>query len=232
MRFKFHRSVLIVQCIVVCMLVVCAPGLSESSSPKNLKDFTAFSFIDNQEINTAEMRGKILVLVFGSIYCKPCVELLPVMDELNERYKNSDVRILLLDIDMAVDPELQREFVGRHAIKSPYIINALPIARDNKVYMLPTTLIVDREGEVLTRIYGFKKIKKFDKVIKKQRPIFAVFEPEPQQGHHKDHQKPYSAVELDNASVLDNATVPDNATALDNATEPDNASAAANLEGN
>jgi hypothetical protein len=97
--------------------------------------------------------------------------------------------------------------------------------------MLPTTLIVDREGEVLTRIYGFKKIKKFEKVIKKQRPIFAVPEPAPQPEHHKDHQKPHSAVELDNASALDNATVPDNATALDNATEPDNASVPANLEG-
>jgi thiol-disulfide isomerase/thioredoxin len=231
MRFKFHRSVLIVQCIVVCMLVVCAPGLSASSSPKNLKDFTAFNFIDNQKINTAEMRGKILVIVFGSIYCKPCVELLPVMDELNERYKHSDVRILLLDIDMKVDPKLQREFVKRHAIKAPYIISALPIARDNKIYMLPTTLIVDREGEVLTRIYGFKKIKKFEKVIKKQRPIFVVPEPEPQPEHHKDHQNPLSAIDLDNASALDNATVPDNATALDNATEPDNASAADNLGG-
>ncbi len=231
MRFKFYRPVLIVQCIVVCMLVVCAPGLSASSSVEELKDFTAFSFIDNQEINTAEMRGKILVMVFGSIYCKPCVELLPVMNVLNERYKNSDVRILLLDIDMAVDPELQRGFVGRQAITPPYIINALPIARDNKVYMLPTTLIVDREGEVLTRIYGFKKIKKFDKVIKKQRPIFAVLEPEPQREHHKDHQKPHSAVELDNATALDNATVPDNASALDNATVPDNASVTANLEG-
>jgi thiol-disulfide isomerase/thioredoxin len=224
MRFKFYRSVLLLPCIALIMLVVCAPGLIASSFAEDLKDFSTSSFIDNKEINTAEMRGKILVMVFGSIYCKPCVELLPVMDELNERYKNSDVRILLLDIDMKVDPKLQREFVKRHAIKAPYIISALPIAKDNKVYMLPTTFIVDREGKVLTRIYGFKKIKKFDKVIKKQRPVFAV--PEPVlQGHHEEPQKTNLAGEPDNASA------PDNATALDNATEPDNASAADNLGG-
>ena len=216
MRFKFYRPALILQCIVVCTLLLCASGLKASSSTEQLKDFSSFSFIDNLEINTAEMRGKILVMVFGSIYCKPCVELLPVMNVLNERYKNSDVRILLLDIDMAVDPVLQREFVGREAVTPPYIINALPIARDNKVYMLPTTLIVDREGEVLSRIYGFKKIGTFDKVIKKQCPIFAVPEPEPHHGHYKDHQKPYSAVVLDNASALDNATEPDNASMADN----------------
>ncbi len=108
------------------------------------------------------MRGNIIVMVFGSIYCKPCVELLPVMKMLHERYVHSDVRIILLDIDMAVSPVLQREFVERHAIKEPYINNALNIARDNKVYMLPTTLIVDRDGEIVKRMYGFKKLEKFE----------------------------------------------------------------------
>ncbi len=171
MRFKLYQPMLILQCIVVCMLVLCVPGVSSAGKDKKLKDFSSFSFPDNQEINTAAMRGNILVMVFGSIYCKPCVELLPVMNMLHERYRDSDVRIFLLDIDMAVDPGLQREFVKQHALKNPYINNALQIARDNKVYMLPTTLIVDREGTVVKRIYGFKKIKKFESVIKKLRPI-------------------------------------------------------------
>ncbi len=136
-----------------------------------LSDFTAFSFIDNREIITAEMRGRIIVLVFGSIYCKPCIELLPVMNTLHERYGGGDVRILCLDIDTAVDPALQREFVARHAIQPPYIINALQIARANRVFMLPTTLIVDREGQVVKRIYGFKKLKAFESTLKKLCPL-------------------------------------------------------------
>jgi len=210
MRFKFYKSVLLLICIALSVFVLCVPGLTASSSAEVLKDFSTTNFIDNKQINTAEMRGKILMMVFGSIYCKPCVELLPVMDVLNERYRNSDVQILLLDIDMKVEPKLQREFVKRHAIKAPYIISALPFAKDNKVYMLPTTLIVDREGEVLTRIYGFKKISKFEKVIKKQCPVFAVPKPVSQQGHHGKHQKTNLAVEPDNASAPDNASTVDN----------------------
>jgi thiol-disulfide isomerase/thioredoxin len=186
------------------MLLVCAPCFAE-----DLEDFTTFSFIDNKQVDTAEMRDNILVMVFGSIYCKPCVELLPVMDVLYAKYQHADVKILLLDIDMAVDPELQREFVKRHAIKAPYIINALEIARNNKVYMLPTTLIVDRKGEIVERIYGFKKLRKFEKVIKKLHPVIAVPEvdsqPEDQvdnqtglqepgapDRHHDVHKKPHS----------------------------------------
>jgi thiol-disulfide isomerase/thioredoxin len=160
-------------CLIALFAVISAPGLSTVRAAENLKDFKAFSFIDNREINTADMRGNILVMVFGSIYCKPCVELLPVMKMLHERYAHSDVRIILLDIDMAVSPALQREFVERHAITEPYINNALQIARDNKVYMLPTTLIVDRNGEIVQRIHGFKKLEKFDSIIKKLRPSIA-----------------------------------------------------------
>lgn len=192
-------------CLPVLLALICAPGLSATCKAENLNDFTAFSFIDNQEINTADMRGNILVMVFGSIYCKPCVELLPVMKMLHERYAHSNVCIILLDIDMAVSPVLQREFVERHAIKEPYINNALQIARDNKVYMLPTTLIVDRDGEIVTRIYGFKKLKKFEKIIEKLQPVIAGPEsPEKIETLDNDTKQgssdsPVSAVETVNA---------------------------------
>jgi hypothetical protein len=39
--------------------------------------------------------------------------------------------------------------------------------------MLPTTLIVDRDGTITKRIYGFKKLKKFEKIIEKLRPSSA-----------------------------------------------------------
>ncbi|MBM4309761.1 MAG: TlpA family protein disulfide reductase [Deltaproteobacteria bacterium] len=160
-----------------------------------LHDFSAFNFIDNSEINTSEMRGSIMVLVFGSIYCKPCIELLPIMNTLHERYYYGDVRVICLDIDLAVDPALQREFVNRHAIKPPYIINALQIARNNRVFMLPTTLIVNREGEIVKRIYGFKKIRAFESALKKLCPvteqpsIAAQPDPEHEPAHqHESHR--------------------------------------------
>jgi thiol-disulfide isomerase/thioredoxin len=171
MGCSFFRPVVMIQILALCMLLVCVPGVSRAGSDEVLKDFSAFSFPDTRRVNSTEMRGNILVMVFGSIYCKPCVELLPVMNELHDRYQDSDVRIILLDIDMGVDPGLQREFVARQGIKDPYINNALPIARDNKVYMLPTTLIVDREGTIVKRFYGFKKIGKFESAIQKLRPI-------------------------------------------------------------
>ncbi len=199
MRFTFLKFVFFLQSIAVCTLILSVPGLTPSSFGEELNDFSSFSFLDNQTVNSEELRGNILVMVFGSIYCKPCVKLLPVMNMLHERYQDSDVRIILLDIDMAVDPALQREFVERHALKDPYINNALQIARDNKVYMLPTTLIVDREGSIVKRIYGFKKIRKFESVIKKLHPII--------KGPKDPENIEASAGTGDNATIVDTGAV-------------------------
>jgi len=182
-----RTQMLLIAVLLVAALVVTARATARAADM--LQDFTAFNFIDNREINTAEMRGTIIVLVFGSIYCKPCIELLPIMNELHERYYNSDVRFFCLDIDMAVDPALQREFVVRHAILPPYIINAFQIARNNKVFMLPTTLIVNREGEVVKRFYGFKKIKTFDSAIKKLCPVTNVPGLVPGQGSAQEQEQ-------------------------------------------
>jgi len=172
------------------LLALCASGIGTPCVAESLQDFCAFNFIDNRAINTAELRGTILVLLFGSIYCKPCVELLPVMDTLQEHYRYSDVRIILLDIDMAVDPELQREFIRLKSIKNPYIINAHPIARTNKVSFLPTTLVVDRQGEIVKRIMGFKKIRTFEKVLKKLRPVTVVPDCIPEREHEQPPEQP------------------------------------------
>lgn len=203
-KYVLRRQGSCLFCLIVLLAVMCAPGLITTCKADTLKDFSAFSFIDNYEINTADMRGNIIVMVFGSIYCKPCVELLPVMKMLHESYVHSDVRIILLDIDMAVSPELQREFVERHAIKEPYINNALNIARDNKVYMLPTTLIVDRDGEIVKRIYGFKKLNKFESIIKKLRPSIA------------GPESPERVVSSDNLTIQGGCDSPDNVTSPEN----------------
>ena len=195
-------------CLIALLAGMYAPGMIAPCKAEKLKDFSAFSFIDNQEINTADMRGNIIVMVFGSIYCKPCVELLSVMKMLHERYVHSDVRIILLDIDMAVSPVLQREFVERHAIKEPYINNALQIARDDKVYMLPTTLIVDRDGEIVKRIYGFQKLEKFEKIIKKLRPSSA------------GPESPERVVSSDNDTIQGGCGSPDTVTSPENEETP------------
>jgi thiol-disulfide isomerase/thioredoxin len=187
---QHRRTLSLVTGFLLAASLVCCTR--PAGATDTLSDFTAFSFIDNREIITSEMRGKIMVLVFGSIYCKPCIELLPHMNTLHARYGSGDVRILCLDIDTAVDPALQQEFIGRHGIKPPYITNALHIARSNKVFMLPTTLIVDRDGRIVKRIYGYKKLKVFESALKKLCPLSMqpesgaqpVDEPDQQESRH------------------------------------------------
>jgi thiol-disulfide isomerase/thioredoxin len=165
--FVPRRMLRMVLLLSLCVFLLCG----SQTGAEAMHDFTAFNFLDNREISTSDMRGSIIVMLFGSIYCKPCIELLPVMHTLQERYAHTDVQFLLLDIDLAVDPVLQKQFIERHAISLPYIINAHQIAKNNRVFMLPTTLIIGRDGEVTNRIHGFKRIRTFESALKKLGPV-------------------------------------------------------------
>jgi len=164
--------------VSLCVLVLWGSRAGAAA----VHDFKAFNFLDNREINTADMRGSIIVMLFGSIYCKPCIELLPVMHTLQERYAHTDVQFLLIDIDLAVAPELQQQFIERHSITLPYIINAHQIAKNNRIFMLPTTLFVDRDGAIVERIHGFKRIRTFESALKKLGPVKI-----PESGAGQDH---------------------------------------------
>ncbi len=45
--------------------------------------------------------GKVHVVNFWATWCKPCVEELPAFEQLNEEYKDKNVEVLLVSLDMA-----------------------------------------------------------------------------------------------------------------------------------
>jgi thiol-disulfide isomerase/thioredoxin len=128
-------------------------------SVKNLKDGTIFKIADK--------RGKIILLSFGSIYCKPCIELLPVLNKLYENNKSEDVSVVGIDIDKTTEEELVKKFAKDKNIIFPFFIDTNDVARQCKVFVLPTIIIIDRSGIEAKRFLGVQPYTDLDKEIKK-----------------------------------------------------------------
>lgn len=109
--------------------------------------FPSFSFKDLKgvEYNNAKLKGKILVVKCWFIACPPCIEEIPVLNELVEKYRiRKDVVFLGLAFDQkkALDVFLQ---------KNPFKYAVIPNQKqfefntlDVKSY--PTHIIVDQKG--------------------------------------------------------------------------------------
>ncbi len=100
----------------------------------------------------AEAEGPT-IFNFWATFCKPCIEELPYFQELVAKHKDSGVRLVLVNLDMAsVYPKLPA-FAKRFGIKSPIVFldetNAdlfCPIADPKWSGAIPASLFINNKS--------------------------------------------------------------------------------------
>jgi thiol-disulfide isomerase/thioredoxin len=95
---------------------------NQNKNDKNATIETLDQFSDLQKIIDSEADG-VLVLNFWSIHCPPCIKELPHFNRLETEYQDSNVRILLINLDYvkALDPRFY-PFVKKRGIKQEIMI--------------------------------------------------------------------------------------------------------------
>ncbi len=101
--------------------------------------------------------GKIIVLNFWATWCGPCREELPRLDELAREYASKDVVFIAASLDDAETQPKIASFLEKKKIAAlPIWIGASPatLKELNLGEVVPATLILDQQGEVIARIMG------------------------------------------------------------------------------
>jgi thiol-disulfide isomerase/thioredoxin len=102
------------------------------------------------------LRGNIVVLSFWATWCTPCQEELPRLSKLSESYSGKRVRFVAVSIDAPKDRDKIAPLLARQAIQLEVWTGADTdtMARVGLAGIVPSTLILDEQGEVITRIEG------------------------------------------------------------------------------
>jgi cytochrome c biogenesis protein CcmG/thiol:disulfide interchange protein DsbE len=101
----------------------------------------------------ADYRGKIVVLNFWATWCPPCIEELPSLNRLSDRYKGKDLVVLGVSLDE--DADAYKEFLAKNQIKFLTLRNpARAVSEQYGTYKLPETYIVSRQGRLLKKYIG------------------------------------------------------------------------------
>lgn len=113
-------------------------------------------------INSQQYRGKVLLVIFWSSWCKPCTEDLPQIQELYSKYHSKGFDVLGVNLDAT--PDLAEAYIKQHKIPWAHIheqggLESAP-ARDFGVISLPTMFLVDDSGKVINRSATVSDLKK------------------------------------------------------------------------
>jgi peroxiredoxin len=162
---------------LVLLLVFAVPafGQQKKTDEKTLAPTFSATTIDGATVNTADLKGKIVVLNLWFINCPNCIEEIKLLNEVVDQYKdNQDVVFLGLASNAKKDLD---KFLKKNPFKYQIVPGATQImlfkfgeVQKNGEYYLPfpTHVVIDREGRMMLKVEGIKGVEAVKKELKKQ----------------------------------------------------------------
>jgi len=111
-------------------------------------------------LDLTQYRGKVVVLDFWASWCAPCRRSFPWWNKMHAKY--ADEGLVIIGVNLDNDPESALAFLEEYpADFNIYYDTNKELAKKFGVQAMPSSYIVDRDGEIYAKHFGFK-VKKQD----------------------------------------------------------------------
>jgi len=124
------------------------------SPPAAAPDFR-LDDIDGASHALSDYRGKVVMLNFWATWCPPCRREMPSMQRLYDKLHAQGLEVVA--VNQWEDPDLVFEFTGRLSLAPTFPIlfdRESRIAEQYGVKGLPTTYLIDKEGNIRYQAIG------------------------------------------------------------------------------
>ena len=116
---------------------------------------TEFLTIDGDPLTLAEYKGKWALVNFWATWCAPCKKEMPMLDALQAEMGGDDFEVVTIGTRRSPAP-LMREFFEEVGIQNLPLHQdpQSPLAREMGLAALPTTVLLNPEGQEVARLMG------------------------------------------------------------------------------
>ena len=115
-------------------------------------DFT-LSGLTSEKLSLKSLRGKVVVFDFWATWCGPCRAQQPLYEQVKERYKKNS-RVVFLNLNTDEERASVKPFLESNKwAKTVWFDDGLSTLL--KVNSIPTTMIFNGKGELVSRMNGF-----------------------------------------------------------------------------
>jgi thiol-disulfide isomerase/thioredoxin len=126
--------------------------VNEREPAPDLKGLT----LEGDELALSDLLGQVVIVNTWASWCGPCEDEMPLLLDIEKNYQRD--RVSLLGINVEDKPQDAKEFATKFGIDFPSLVDS-----DSKLLAslpgvppkaLPSTLIIDRNGQIGARIVG------------------------------------------------------------------------------
>ncbi len=121
------------------------------SEPFDAPDFTLVS-VDDRTYTLSELRGRWVLINFWANWCAPCLEEMPLLQELADDFRD---HLVILGVNMRESEAEVMPFIESYGIRFPILLqptDAMLLAYN--ITGLPQTFLVTPQGEIIYRSFG------------------------------------------------------------------------------
>lgn len=146
---------------VTCLLSACSKFDSTQNAHNgpqaSAKFFDAqFKDVNGKIVDLSTLRGKTVVVNFWSTWCPPCIEEMPMFDDVQRQWKEKGVVFVGIAADQM---ENVKPFLKKTPVSYPIVVGGQPsfdLSRElgNRYDAVPFTLIINAQQVITNRHFG------------------------------------------------------------------------------
>lgn len=137
---------------VAACLIMLATGATAGTA--QAPDFTLKSD-DGANLKLSELRGEVVLINFWASWCGPCRQEMPLLSELHDKYK--EMGFTVLGVNVEEDSSQARKLLQDMPVSFPVLFdNDSTVSRQYEVVAMPSTVLVDRDGNMRYLHKGYK----------------------------------------------------------------------------
>ncbi|OED41724.1 hypothetical protein AB833_09265 [Chromatiales bacterium (ex Bugula neritina AB1)] len=130
--------------------------LTPFDPPFPAPEFTLDS-LEGESLQLADFKGQFVLLNFWATWCPPCLEEMPSMDEIYNRYKDQGFSVVAVSSDEEGQSIVQ-PFIDKLGVSFPVLLDTdKSVSGKYGAVNLPLSFLLNREGEVIAGAEGERK---------------------------------------------------------------------------
>lgn len=112
--------------------------------------------LTDQKISLNNLKGKLILIDFFYKSCYPCMQALPALQSLNEKFKDKGLKVIGIDPYDKKEDNIA-EFLSKRGVTYTVFLNGKDTAKDYHVSGYPTIYLIDKNGKIIFIQEGFGK---------------------------------------------------------------------------
>jgi cytochrome c biogenesis protein CcmG/thiol:disulfide interchange protein DsbE len=149
---------------VLALFIVAALAAPGWSAGKAAPDFNLKDVLQGNDYTLSQYKGKVVLINFFTFFCGPCRDEMPDLEKINQEMKGKGFETL--GIALSSDPTQIRFLVKQLGLNYPVLLGDEKVSKAyGNVEVVPTTFIIDKQGNIVHKVLGTRKKEEFVKMI-------------------------------------------------------------------